>query len=99
MGDEYRSLSSTLCSLLHSPVTSSLSGPNILLNTLFSNTLSLRSSPSVSDQVPHPCKTTGKNIVLYILIFEFLDNELEGQRFCTERYQTFSDFNQLLISS
>jgi hypothetical protein len=28
-GDEYRSLSSSLCSLLHSPVTSSLLGPNI----------------------------------------------------------------------
>jgi hypothetical protein len=28
-GDEYRSLSSSLCSLLHSPVTPSLLGPNI----------------------------------------------------------------------
>ena len=34
LGEEYRSLSSSLCSLLHSPVTSSLLGPNILLNTL-----------------------------------------------------------------
>jgi hypothetical protein len=40
-GDEYRSLSSSLCSLLHSPVASSLLGTNILLSTLFSNTLSL----------------------------------------------------------
>jgi len=31
---EYRSLSSSLCSFLHSPVTSSILGPNILLNTL-----------------------------------------------------------------
>jgi hypothetical protein len=31
-------------SFLHSPVSSSLLGPNILLNTLFSYTLSLRSS-------------------------------------------------------
>jgi hypothetical protein len=30
-----------LFSLLHSPVTSSLLGPNILLSTLFSKTLSL----------------------------------------------------------
>jgi hypothetical protein len=30
-----------LCTFLHSPVTSSLLGPNILLRTLFSNTLSL----------------------------------------------------------
>jgi hypothetical protein len=52
-GDQYRSLSSSLCSLLHSPVTSPL-GPNILLSTLFSNTLSLCSSLSVRDQVaPH----------------------------------------------
>ena len=35
-------------------------GPNILLNTLFSNTLSLRSSLSVGDQVSYPYKTTGK---------------------------------------
>src|SRR5215470_16820915 len=40
-GEEYRSLSSSLCSLLHSPVASSRLGPNILLSTLFSNTLSL----------------------------------------------------------
>jgi hypothetical protein len=46
-GDEYRSLSSSLCSLLHFPVASSLLGPNILLSTLFSNTLSLCSSLSV----------------------------------------------------
>ena len=41
LGEEYKSFSSSLCSLLHSPVTSSLLGPNILLNTMFSNTLSL----------------------------------------------------------
>jgi len=34
---EYRSLSSSLCNFLHSPVTSSLLGRNTLLNTLFSN--------------------------------------------------------------
>ena len=61
---QYRSLSSSLCSFLHSPVTSSLLGPNILLYTLFSNTLSVRSSLNVSDQVSHPYKTTGKIIVL-----------------------------------
>ena len=40
LGEEYRSFSSSLCNLLHSPVTSSLLSPNILLNTMFSNTLS-----------------------------------------------------------
>ena len=54
---EYRSLSSSLRNFLHSPVTSSLLGPNTLLNTLFSNTLSLRSSLNVSDQVSHPYRT------------------------------------------
>ena len=51
--------SSSLCSILHSPVTSSLLGPNILLSTLFSNILSLRSYLNISDQVSHPNKTTG----------------------------------------
>jgi len=38
LGDQYRSLSSSLLtrSFIHSPVTSSLLGPNILLSTLFS---------------------------------------------------------------
>jgi len=59
-GEQYTSLSSSLCSLLYSPVTSSPLRPNILLNTLFSNTLSLRSSLNVSDQVSHPCKQQAK---------------------------------------
>ena len=49
--------SSSLRSFLHSPVTSSLLGPNNLLSTLFSKTLSLRSSFNVSNQVSHPYKT------------------------------------------
>jgi hypothetical protein len=54
LGEQYRSLSSSLCSFLHFSVTSSLLGPNILLNTLFSNTLSLRSFLNMSYQVLHP---------------------------------------------
>ena len=51
---DYRSLSSSLCSFLQSPVTSSLLGTNSLFNTLFSNTLSLWSSLNVTYQVSHP---------------------------------------------
>ena len=57
LGEEYKSFSSSLCHLLHSPVTSSLLGPNILLNIMFSNTLSFFSSRNVNDQVSHPYKT------------------------------------------
>ena len=71
LGEEYKSFSSSLCNLLHSPVTSSLLSPNILLNTMYSNTFSFLSSRNVSDQVSHPYKTTGKIIVLYIFILNF----------------------------
>jgi hypothetical protein len=49
----------------HSPVTSSLLGPHILLRTLFSNTLSLCSFFNVRDQVSNPHNTTGRIADLY----------------------------------
>ena len=65
LSEEYRSFSSSVYNHLHPPVTSSLLGPNILLNIIFSNTLSFLSSHNVSDQVSHTHKITGKIIVLF----------------------------------
>ena len=53
LGEQNKSFSSSLCFLLHSPFTSSLLCQNILLNTIFSNTLSLLSSLNVSDHVSY----------------------------------------------
>jgi hypothetical protein len=73
VGEQYKSLSSSLWNFYHSPVTSFLLGPNILVNSIFSNTLILRFFDNVSDQVSHPYKTTDNIIALYILIFKCLD--------------------------
>jgi hypothetical protein len=79
LGEEYKLRSSSLCSLLQPPVTSSFFGPNILLNTL-----SLCSFLNVRDEVSHPLRNTGKIMVLYILTFMFLDSRREDKGFWTE---------------
>jgi len=72
-GEKYRSLSSLLCSFLHSPVTSSLLG----LNTLFSDTLNLLSSLSLSHQVSHPYKATVKIMVrTYVIVYFVIISEI-----------------------
>jgi fucose permease len=71
----------SLGSFLQPPNIPSLFGPNILLNSLFSYrpALSLCSCLNVRDQVSHPYKTTGKILVLCILIFTFLDSKHEAR--------------------
>ena len=71
-GEQYRSWGSSLCSLLRSPVSSSLLGSSILLSTLFSNAPSLYSSLYVRNHISRPYKTTGKTAVC-ILNFTFSD--------------------------
>ena len=64
--------------LLHSPVTSSLLAPDILLRTLFSNTINLIFFLNERNQVSFPYKT-GKIIIIYVLIFIYLDSKLEDK--------------------
>ena len=82
MGEEYKSLSSSLCNFFHSPVT--LSHPR----SKYSPQHPVLKHPQLSFllqfQVQHPYKTTGKITVLYILIFKFLDSNLEDKKLCTE---------------
>jgi hypothetical protein len=58
-------------------VTSSLLGPNILLSTMLSNTLSLRSSLNVRDKVLHTYKTKLLKL-LKILIIQDISAPLWG---------------------
>ena len=61
--------------------------------------LSLHSPLNVSNKISHPYKTTDKIMLLYILIFKFLDSKLEDKRFCTEWWQAYHYFSVFLISS
>jgi hypothetical protein len=65
VGQDYKLWSCSLSSFPQLPVTSSLFGPNILLDTLFSNTLSLCSSLNIKDHVSTSYWITDKIIVLY----------------------------------
>ena len=96
LSEYYRSLKFSICSFLNSPVTSSPIGTNNLLNTLFSNTLSLSSYLDVRDQVSLS-KYNRQNY--NFLIFKFLDSKQGDKRLCTEWKQTIPHFNLLLISS
>jgi hypothetical protein len=70
LGEEYKLCSSSLCNFLHSPATSFLLGPHILLNTLFSNTFSPYSSLNIRYQVLQYIK--GQPKLYFFFIFQSL---------------------------
>jgi hypothetical protein len=72
LGKGYMLWSSSLCSFLQPPANLSLLGPNILLSTPFSNTLSLCFSLNARDKVSHPHRTKDKIIDFYIISFMIL---------------------------
>lgn len=65
-------LSYSLRNFFQSTFTSSLLGPYIFLGAPFSNTFNLCSSHNVRNYFSHTYKTTGKHLIVYILIFTFL---------------------------
>jgi hypothetical protein len=72
LGVEYRSLSSSLCSFLHSPVTSS---PYSRMHLAFLTCERPRFEPiRVQEAKLHSC----------ISVFKFLDRKLKGKRFWTK---------------
>jgi hypothetical protein len=84
---------------LSPPLTSSLFGSNSLISTLFSNTLSLFFSLNIRDQVSHPYRTKGKIVVLYILIYTFLNNThilLRGENFHLPTIYAYEVLSNLL---
>jgi len=76
LGEVYRSLSSSLCSFILSLVTSSLLGPNILLNAQFLKHPQPTFVPQCDRSISHPHKTTYKISVLYISVFKLLDQAI-----------------------
>jgi hypothetical protein len=109
-GDEYKLWSSSLCNFLHSPVTSFFLGSNILLRTLFSNTLSLWSSLTMRGQRSHSYKTSGRiNVFTYFNLY--ICNQQAGRQktgpncskrspnlFCSQSLPAFN-FDLLILFS
>ena len=81
--EKYRSWSSSLCRLLHSLLTSSLLGPNVFLDTLFSHTLSPRSSVILETRFDTRLIKSQHCISVYWSLY-VLDSWLEDKRICTE---------------
>ena len=78
LGEQYRSLSSSLCSFFHSPVLIPLMPKYSPQHPLLKHPQPMF-LPQCERPSSHPYKTTGKIIVLYILIFRYLNSKLEDK--------------------
>ena len=99
LSEEYGSLSSLLCSFLHSLLTSSRLGPNTLLSNLFSYTFSLSSSLNVSDQVSHLFKTKGPHIKRHELNIHNFNSSYRRNLFSTKTYVLQDIYRHLFTRS
>jgi hypothetical protein len=73
--EEYWSLSSSLCNLLHSPVTSSFVGPNTFLNTIISHTLNRHLCSVPSTHIPQ-CERPSFTLNQKMQIYSYVDPNL-----------------------
>ena len=95
LDEEYRSLSSSLCNFLYSLRISSLLGPNILLNTLFSNTLSF---PQCERPSFTPIKNNRQNYSsVYLNLYIF--GEQTGRHKILHRMILISQSKELFVRS
>jgi hypothetical protein len=82
-GEAYKLWSSSLCSLLQPPDTSSLLGSYILLASC-SQIPSVKFLPSGCDRVSDPYRTICKTIFLHVYCFYVFRQEVGKQKFWTE---------------
>ena len=97
-GEEYRSLSSSLRSFIHTLLPCSLRPKYSPQHPILKHPPPTF-SPQCERQSFTPVQNNRKFLVLYMLIFILLDRKLEDKRFCTDIQQAFPDFDLLLISS
>jgi hypothetical protein len=95
LGEEQNLLSSSLCNFLLPPVTPSLSlslsGQDILLSMLLSDTLNLYTSLRDRNKVSHPYKRRAK-IIVSNLKFRLRDRTLKCERF-SNKWNRFPNSN------